>query len=228
MVPALLVLGSPPVPPPVISLAGSDRDDIVNQIAEALEAGRVVLLPTDTVYGLAALPGDRAATDRLFKLKGRAEDTPLAVLCTDVDQALALADPSVAGALRDVGERWWPGPLTIVAPRRHGLRLHLGEPATTVGLRVPDHDIVRAVAARVGPIAATSANRHGLPTPPTAAEAAAQLGPDIALVVDGGPLSTTASTVVEATGGSWKVLRDGPIAGTDILRIAQASSTDGQ
>lgn len=211
-----------------VSLADTDRGDVVARVAAALEAGGVVLLPTDTVYGLAALPGDRAATDRLFALKGRAEDSPLAVLCADRDQALALADPSVASALSAVSERWWPGPLTVVAPRRPGVQLHLGEPSTTIGLRVPDHDIVRAVAAQVGSIAATSANRHGIPTPATAAEAAAQLGPGIALVVDGGPLSTRASTVVDATGESWKILRDGPIAGVDILRIAHASSTDGQ
>lgn len=211
-----------------ISVAETDRSEIVTRIAEALEAGGVVLLPTDTVYGLAALPGDRAATERLFALKGRGEDSPLAVLCADLHQALALADPSVADALGEVGGRWWPGPLTVVAPRRRGLGLHLGEPATTVGLRVPAHDIVRAVAARVGPIAATSANRHGVPTPATAAEAADQLGADIALIVDGGPLSTTASTVIDATGDTWRILRDGPIAGVDVLRIAQASSADGQ
>lgn len=212
----------------LLSLADSDRGEVVHQIVAALEAGGVVLLPTDTVYGLAALPGDHAATDRLFALKGRRDDTPLAVLCADVDQALALADPSVAGALRDVGGRWWPGPLTVVAPRRAGVQLHLGEPASTIGLRVPDHDLVRAVAAQVGPIAATSANRHGVPTPPTAAEAAAQLGPGISLVVDGGPLSTTASTVVDATGDGWRILREGPITGDDILRIARASSPDDQ
>ena len=74
-----------------------------------------------------------------------------------------------------VAARFWPGPLTLVLPRRAGVDLHLGEPAHTIGLRVPDHELVRAVAERVGPIATTSANRHGEPTPPTAAEAAASL-----------------------------------------------------
>lgn len=214
--------------PSFMSLADDDRGEIVARIAEALEAGGVVLLPTDTVYGLAALPGDRAATDRLFALKGRASDAPLAVLCSDTDQAIALAGPTSAQALTRVGRRWWPGPLTVVAQRRPGLHLHLGEPSTTVGLRVPAHDIVRAVAARVGPIAATSANRHGEPTPTTASEAAAQLGPDIALIVDGGLLSTTASTIIDATAETWRVLRDGPIAGVEVVRIAHASSADGR
>lgn len=213
---------------PSILLAEHDLREGVERIILALEAGGVVLLPTDTVYGLAALPGDRTATDRLFALKGRVPDTPIAVLCSDAAQALTLADPSVAAALADVGERWWPGPLTVVAPRRPGLHLHLGEPSTTVGLRVPDHDVVRAVAARVGPIAATSANRHGVPTPSTAAGAAAQLGPDIALIVDGGPLSTTASTVVDATSDPWRTLRDGPVPAALVLRTARASSTDGR
>ncbi len=219
-------VGSQAMAPSLISLADCDTSDVVERIAEVLEAGGVVLLPTDTVYGLAALPGDRAATNRLFDLKGRTEDMPLAVLCADLTQALSLADTAVVEALAKVGVRWWPGPLTVVVPRRSGLRLHLGEPSTTVGLRVPDHDIVRAVAARVGPIAATSANRHGLPTPTTTAEVAAQLGPDIALIVDGGPLSTTASTVIAATADTWKILRDGPIAGADVLRVAHAAEAD--
>ena len=162
------------------------------------------MLPTDTVYGLAALADDPIATGRLFELKGRAAEIPLAVLCAGVDQALALAEEPVSPSVRAVAERWWPGPLTLVLRRRAGLALHLGEPESTIGLRVPDHALVRTVAREVGPIAATSANRHGEPTPPTAAEVSAELGSGADLVVDGGPLADGASTVIDATRRPWR------------------------
>ena len=95
--------------------------------------------------------------------------------------------------------------------------LHLGEPEHTIGLRVPDHDLVRAVAARTGPIAATSANRHGEPTPPTAAEAAASLTGEPDLVVDGGRLEASASTVVDASRTPWVALRHGPIDPAEVI-----------
>ncbi|MGH9084238.1 MAG: L-threonylcarbamoyladenylate synthase [Acidimicrobiales bacterium] len=193
-----------------------DADAAVDRAAAALTAGGVVVLPTDTVYGLAALPGVRSATERLFHLKDRSERTPLAVLCASPQQALALVDRDLAPELADVAARWWPGPLTVVAPRRVGVTLHLGAPDTTIGLRVPDHDLVRALADRVGPIAATSANRHGEPTPITAIEAAeALLGP-VDLIVDGGSLEGGASTVVDVTTSPWRVLREGPITAQDL------------
>ncbi|MGQ0433784.1 MAG: L-threonylcarbamoyladenylate synthase [Microthrixaceae bacterium] len=210
---------------PTIALS-DDPSSAVEHIAAALLAGEVVLLPTDTVYGLVALPGIASATARLFELKGRATATPIAVLCADVDQAVALAGPEAGPALAAVGARWWPGPLTIVTPRRPGVELYLGEPATTIGLRVPDHEVVRAVAAVVGPVAATSANRHGEPTPTTAPEAAASLGSDIALIVDGGPLRGVASTVINATTRPWTVLREGSIDGSAVIEAAAASSSD--
>lgn len=202
--------------PPVIVL-GDDVDEVVERAAEVLRGGGVIVLPTDTVYGLAALPGDSSATERLFELKGRGSDAPLAVLCADVEQAAALAEPSIRRRLRAVGERWWPGPLTMVVPRATGIALSLGEPATTIGLRVPDHGLVHALATAVGPIAATSANRHGEATPTEAAEAAASLTGQVDLVLDGGRLDGSASTVIEATSSPWRVLRDGPVPAEEIL-----------
>ena len=137
---------------------------------------------------MAASAADAQATSRLFELKGRSAGVPIAVLCADAQQALVLAEDGGDPGVRAVAERWWPGPLTLVVRRRPGLDLQLGEPAHTIGLRVPDHELVRATAARVGPLATTSANRHGEPTPATAEEAAAALGPGVDLVVDGGPL----------------------------------------
>ena len=197
-----------------------DPEGAIDQVVEALLAGAVVIVPTDTVYGLAALPGDERAIGRLFDVKGRGRDTPLAVLCADVRQAVALVAPEDAVELHAVGERWWPGPLTLVCRRRPDAELHLGQPDTTVGLRVPDHPLVRAVAARVGPIAVTSANRHGEPTAATVEEALLAISPGVALAVDEGPLEGRASTVIDTTTTPWHVLRDGPINANDVVPTA--------
>jgi tRNA threonylcarbamoyl adenosine modification protein (Sua5/YciO/YrdC/YwlC family) len=196
-------------------VSGDDLLARLDEIVAVLERGGVVVLPTDTVYGLAALASSPAAVERVFTLKGRQADVPIAVLCASSEQALELAEP-VVGADR-VAARFWPGPLTLVLPRRAGLDLHLGEPDHTIGLRVPDHELVRAVAGRVGPIATTSANRHGAPTPPTAQEAGASLAGEPDLVVDGGRLDAAASTVIDATTTPWTALRSGPIDAAEVI-----------
>jgi L-threonylcarbamoyladenylate synthase len=190
-----------------------DAEGGLDAAAKALQAGDVIVVPTETVYGLAALPDVAGATGRIFTLKGRGADVPLAVLCTDAGQALALADRPSA-AVRAAAERGWPGPLTLVLPRRPGLGYELGEPATTIGLRCPAHPIMQALAAEVGPIATTSANLHGQPPPGSAAELAALFGDGVAVVLDDGPCTGLPSTVVDATGdvAEWRVLRQGPIA----------------
>ena len=206
-------------------MSGDDLLARVDEVVEVLESGGVVVLPTDTVYGLAALASSPAAVERVFALKGRQADVPIAVLCASTAQALALADP-VPG-VEQVADRFWPGPLTLVLPRRAGVDLRLGEPTHTIGLRVPDHELVRAIAERVGPIATTSANRHGAPTPATATAAAASLVEPPDLVVDGGRLEATASTVIDATQTPWAVLREGAIGGAEVLRIAGTARRDG-
>jgi L-threonylcarbamoyladenylate synthase len=198
-------------------------DGLVDEVVRALEGGGVVVLPTDTVYGFVARGADPEATAALFALKGRGEGVPLAVLCASADQVLGIAVPAEPAAVAAVAARWWPGPLTLVLPRRAGADLHLGEPATTVGVRVPADDRLRAVARRVGPLAASSANRHGEPVVGTAQEATAAFGGEVALVVDGGPLGDRSSTVVDATGWPWVVLREGPIDGDEICAVAAAA-----
>jgi L-threonylcarbamoyladenylate synthase len=199
-----------------------DRGAAVSAAADVLRRGLVVALPTDTVYGIAALPDVPGATDRLFELKGRSAAVPIAVLCADAEQALALADPAELGEdVHRIAERLWPGPLTLVLRRRPGLGHALGEPADTVGVRCPDHDLVRALAAEVGPIATTSANRHGEPTPPTAREVAATFGDGVALVLDGGRCAAPPSTVVDAAGPAWRLLREGELPLTAVEAAAK-------
>jgi L-threonylcarbamoyladenylate synthase len=201
--------------------------DAVTLAMEALREGELVALPTDTVYGLAALPTIPGATDRLFALKGRAAETPIAVLCADTAQALGLAAPDrLTDEVHHIAERLWPGPLTLVLPRRPGLGYELGEPADTLGVRCPDHALVRAIAAAVGPIATTSANRHREPTPATASGVAATFGAALALVVDGGCCDAPPSTVVAiagadaGTGAAWTVLREGTITLAQVTAAA--------
>lgn len=185
------------------------HDADLRRATAALRAGEAVVVPTDTLYGLAALPTVPGAVDRLFVLKGRPADMPIAVLVAGLEQVEALADLSAAA--RRLAEAFWPGPLTMVLPRKEGVDLPLGEPHATIGVRWPDHAVIAALAAEVGPLATTSANRTGEPTPATAAEAAASLTGPVAVALDGGPCAGTASTVVDLTGDDLRILREGEI-----------------
>ena len=178
--------------------------------ADVLRAGGVVLLPTDTVYGIAVATDVPGATARLFSLKGRDRHVPIAVLVADAAQAWTIVLPPVPDAARVLATRWWPGALTLVLPRDPAWEVDLGGDGTTVGVRCPDHELIRALCRSVGPLATTSANRHGRPTPSTAQEAAAELG-GVDLVVDGGHLPGTPSTVVDCTVDPVCVLREGAI-----------------
>ena len=173
----------------------------------ALRAGDAVVLPTDTVYGLAALP---AHVDRLRLLKGRPESVPIAVLVESLEQARELVD--VSAAAERLARAFWPGPLTLVLARR--------DDRSTLGVRCPDHPFVRALARRVGPLSVTSANRHGDPTPATAAGAAAVLDGEVGVVIDGGPCEGVASTVVDACDETLTILRDGPISAEQVRAAA--------
>ncbi|MBW8825303.1 MAG: threonylcarbamoyl-AMP synthase [Acidobacteria bacterium] len=192
---------------------GGDLEEAV----AALEAGLVVLIPTDTVYGLAVDPRRPGATGRLFAIKERPTDAALPVLAADEASAFGLAATVPEPAAR-LARRFWPGGLTLVVPRRSGLALDLGgADDTTIGVRVPDHDLVRQLARRVGPLAATSANLHGRTTPPTAEEVMAQLGDaGVAVVLDGGRCEGAPSTVVACTDLDAVVLREGRIAAETI------------
>lgn len=206
-------------------MSGASRLDAA---AATLRAGRVVLVPTDTVYGLAVDPSVPDATAALYRIKARPPDVPIPVLAGDTEQAFALAGdiPDPAGAL---AARFWPGGLTLVLPRRPGLGYDLGGPdEATIGVRVPDDPLVRALALEVGPLATTSANLHGATTPPTAAEVLAQLGPAasaIGAVLDDGPRRGLPSTVVRIDGGHVVVLREGTVTRVTVERFTIATNS---
>ncbi len=138
---------------------------------------------------------------------------PIAVLVASAEQATTLAG-ALSPEARRLMDAFWPGPLTLVLSARDG------EPGATVGVRCPDHDFVRALAARVGPLAVTSANRHGQPTAVGAAEAAHSLAGEVVLVIDGGPCNGIASTVVDATDPDLPVLREGSIRREQVIEVA--------
>ena len=197
---------------------------LVEFVANSLDSGNVVALPTDTFYGLAVDPVNLAAVDRIYDIKNRARHKPLSLLIADVAQAYALAR-SCDQAFDRLAERFWPGPLTIIV--KAGSRLPLRVTANTgnVALRVPDAAIARAVIARLGlPITATSANLHGFPECTYAQSVRDQLGDQIPLIVDGGTTGrTVATTIVDLTAGgnAWSILREGAIPTHEIALCLQ-------
>ena len=180
-------------------------DEAFSMTMAALRRGAIVVIPTDTVYGLAARADDADAMARLFALKGRDGGKSIAVLVGDLGQARTLTTHGL-----DRFAPFWPGPLTVVVPRAPGAVLHIGSDDATVGIRCPDDPFVRRLALEVGPIAASSANESGAPTPATAGEVAA-LFPTVTLVVDGGPHRGLASTVIDATVDPPVLLRAGSL-----------------
>ncbi len=192
------------------ALGDPPPDEPLAEAARALAEGQPVAVPTDTVYGLAVDPFRAGSTDRLFAAKRRPREVNLPVLVTGVEQALELATVVPDGALA-LMERFWPGPLTIVLPARPDLGADLGEDEATVGVRCPDHAIPRVLCERAGPLATTSANRHGQPTLTTAQEVAAVFGKAVPVVLDGGTCRGLPSTVVDCTGQEPKLLREGRV-----------------
>ena len=189
---------------------------VIAMAVDALSGGDIIGIPTDTVYGLAADPFHTGAADRLFRLKGRPRHVDLPVLVANEEQALSLCT-AVPAEARRLMERYWPGPLTLVLPRRPDLDADLGEEDVTIGIRCPAHPVPLAICAEVGPIATTSANRHGEPAITTAEGVAKAFGPEIALVLDGGNCDQLPSSVVDCTGGAPKVLREGRVSVAEIL-----------
>lgn len=185
----------------------------VTAVLAALQDGEPVGVPTDTVYGLAADAANADAIQRLFDLKERPADRSIAVLVADLAGAETLVEINLS--TRRLADRFWPGPLTVVAGRTAEAPSHLGS-GSTIGVRVPDDDIMRAIAASHGPLAVTSANLHGGPTPSTA-QGVAELFPTLGLIVDGGPRPGASSTVVDVTGATPVILREGPVSLDEIL-----------
>jgi L-threonylcarbamoyladenylate synthase len=182
------------------------------EAVELLRAGLIVAVPTDTVYRIAADLALPDAIERLFAAKRRPPEKAVAVLLADMAQAATLGE--ITPHARVLGERFWPGGLTLVLPVRPDAILPrvLAAGAPTIGVRVPDHDAPRAIARTLGPLPTTSANVSGEVDARDAQEIAARLGAAIALVIDGGPIhGGPASTVVDCTWDLPVIRREGAI-----------------
>jgi tRNA threonylcarbamoyl adenosine modification protein (Sua5/YciO/YrdC/YwlC family) len=186
-----------------------DDPQVIETAVSILDEGGCIVVPTDTVYGLAVPASDPTAIALLQQIKGRTDTFPPPVLVADMEQVWALVDP-VSESIRALGERFWPGPLTLILPTKS--TLSLAETTGTLGLRVPDHDGLRGLLRHTGPLAVSSANKHTCDPATTVEEAISQLGTKVNLYIDAGPTPGPApSTVVDVTDGI-RVLRVGLIS----------------
>lgn len=183
----------------------------------AIGRGRLVVIPTDTVYGVAADAFNANAVRALLDAKGRGRQSPPPVLIGGIDTLTALAETVTPEMTKLAGE-FWPGGLTIVVPARTTLAWDLGDTNGTVAVRIPDNAIARELLSETGPLAVSSANRTGEPAALTAAEALEQLGDSVDVYLDAGAASTnrSGSTIVDCTptltGKPVRILRDGVIS----------------
>ena len=195
----------------------------VGLAAAALQLGKLVVLPTDTVYGVGCDAFDASAVTAVLAAKGRGREMPPPVLVPGprtVD-GLAREVPDYARALID---RFWPGALTVVLKAQSSLQWDLGETNGTVAVRMPDDPVALALLTEIGPMAMTSANRTGMPPAATVTDAQEQLGDAVTVYLDGGPASGgPASTIVDCTGADPVILRAGAIDEADILEVVAAA-----
>ena len=183
----------------------------VDAAGAAVQRGELVVLPTDTVYGIGADAFDPAAVQALLDAKGRGREMPPPVLVASAEtlDALTVRVPDWA---RGLTEEFWPGALTLVCHQQPSLQWDLGETRGTVAVRVPDHEVARAVLERTGPLAVSSANLTGQPAALDADAAERMLGESVAVIVDAGASpGAEPSTIVDATGYRPRVLRIGAI-----------------
>ncbi len=198
-----------------------ERETAIEAAALAVQRGGLVVLPTDTVYGLGADAFDPAAVQALLDAKGRGREMPPPVLISSATTLDALAtgvQPYVAA----LTEAFWPGPLTLVCDQQPSLTWDLGETRGTVAVRMPDHEIALALLERTGPLAVSSANLTGHPAATEAAEAEKMLGDAVEVVLDGGPSPRgEASTILDVRGTRPRVLRVGALSVADLDEVLE-------
>jgi len=199
----------------IIASAGSP--DTIQQALSILQSGGLVAFPTDTVYGVGALAFDGKAVESIYIAKDRPIEKAIPVLIADaVDmEKVGMNIPALAHQL---AARFFPGPLTVIIPKQPTLPESVSA-TDTVGVRVPNHEVARALLRAAGPMTVTSANISGQPSPSTAQEVFAQLGGRIDMIIDGGTTpGGVPSALVDCTGDEMKILREGPISLEEIKR----------
>ncbi len=197
----------------------AQRSAGIASAVSAVKDGRLVVLPTDTVYGVGADAFDPAAVTTLLAAKGRGRDMPVPVLVGSWQtiDGLAFAVPEAA---RELIHAFWPGALSIVVQQAPSLQWDLGEGHGAVMVRMPLHPVAIELLREVGPMAVSSANISGRPPAVTADDARRQLGELVAVYLDAGPSQQqAASTIVDLTGLSPRILRDGPVSTAEIATV---------
>ena len=198
-----------------MTLLLSANAESIQTALEILQSGGLVAFPTDTVYGVGALAFDGKAVESIYAAKDRPIEKAIPVLIADAAdmEKVGMDIPAIAHQL---AARFWPGPLTCIIPKQPTLPESVSA-TETVGVRVPDHEVARALLRAAGPMAVTSANISGQPSPSTAQEVLAQLGGRIDLIIDGGTTpGGVPSTLVDCTEKDLKILREGPISMEEI------------
>ena len=207
--------------------SASPEQPLVTYVAEQIKSGKVLGMPTDTFYGLAADPFNLRAVDRVYEIKSRSRHKPLSLLIESIDQAEELARPLPSQFYR-LARKFWPGPLTMIVRAAPRLPLKVTANTGNVALRVPAAPIPLAVVKAAGvPLTATSANVSGEAECTTAEGVKEQLGTLISLIVDGGPSPrSVASTIVDLTddAGYWRILREGAIPRAEIAEVLESLS----
>ena len=188
----------------------------IRRALEILQSGGLVAFPTDTVYGVGTLAFNQRAIESIYAAKDRPVEKAIPVLIGDKDDLAKVADDVPLVALRLI-DRFWPGPLTVLVPKKATLPEAISA-TSTVGVRVPDHEVARGLLQLAGPMAVTSANISGKASPITARQVLAQLGGRIAMIIDGGETpGGIPSTLVDCMGTEIQILREGPISKEELL-----------
>jgi L-threonylcarbamoyladenylate synthase len=197
----------------------SASDPFVYKTAlDILRSGGLVAFPTDTVYGIGALAFDGDAIESIYTAKERPIEKAIPILIGEIMDTVKVTTEFPRTA-RKLASRFWPGPLTCVLPKKPTLPAAVSA-TSTVGIRIPDHAVTRILLRATGPLAVTSANISGGPSPSTAEEVFAQLDGRIPLIIDGGTTpGGTPSTVVDCTSEELKILREGPLTLQQLLAI---------
>jgi tRNA threonylcarbamoyl adenosine modification protein (Sua5/YciO/YrdC/YwlC family) len=195
------------------------RVDAIRTAASSVTRGELVVLPTDTVYGVGADAFQPDAVADLLRAKGRERDMPVPVLVGSWSTIEGLVT-DVDARTRGLVEAFWPGGLTLVVRHAPSLNWDLGESRGTVAVRMPLHPVAIELLETTGPMAVSSANRHGEAPAQTAAEARAQLGDDVAVYLEDGPApGGVASTIVDVTGDRPRILRLGAVGADALLEV---------
>jgi L-threonylcarbamoyladenylate synthase len=197
-------------------IVSANSHNAITGALELLLSGGLVAFPTDTVYGVGCLAFNEQAIESIYAAKDRPMEKAIPILIGDATDVIQIAEEIPMFAMRLIA-RFWPGPLTVLVPKKPALPEAISA-TSTVGVRVPDHDIARALLRLAGPMAVTSANISGQPSPTTADQVFAQLNGRIALIIDGGPTrGGIPSTLVDCTREEIEVLREGPISKEQLL-----------